>query len=53
MRTVESEGATFSTCLSTCRMGLQEPTISSNIEERSISSRRTRFSLRSRSSVFF
>ena len=53
IRTVESDGATFSTCFSTWRMGLQEPTISSNIEERSISSRRTRFSFRSRSSVFF
>src|SRR5215469_17560970 len=52
MRTVESEGATFSTCLSTCCMGLHEPTISSNIEEPSISSRSTRFSLRSRSSIF-
>src|SRR5215469_17159496 len=53
MRTVESEGATFSTCLSTCCMGLHEPTISSNIEELSISSRSTRFSFWSRSSVVF
>jgi len=40
----------LSTCFNNWRIGFEEPTISSNIEERSISSRRTRFSFRSCSS---
>ncbi len=51
MRTVESVGATFATCDSTRRSGSEDPTISSNIEERSISSRSTRFSFCVRSSL--
>jgi hypothetical protein len=43
IRTVESVGATFDTCASTRRRASEEPTISSNIEERSISSRTRRF----------
>ena len=46
-------GCNLSTFLSNWLMGFEEPTISSNIEERSISSRSTRFSFRSPSSVFF
>src|SRR5262249_15352472 len=53
MRTVVSDSATFSTCFSSWRLGFAQPTISSYIEERSISSRNTRFSFRNRSSVFF
>ena len=44
MSTVESIGATFETCDSTVRRGGEAPTISSNIDVLSISSRRTMFS---------
>ncbi len=43
-RTVESVGATFATCANTLRSAAEDPTISSNIEERSISSRNATFS---------
>jgi hypothetical protein len=43
--------STFSTSVSTRRRGTDDPTISSNIDERSISSRSARFSLRIRSSA--
>ena len=46
MRTVESVGATFATCTSTLRSGSDDPTISSNIDARSISSRNAKFSFR-------
>ncbi len=51
IRTVESEGATFATWRSTLRSASEEPTISSNIESRSICSRNARFSLRVLSSA--
>src|SRR5580700_1966361 len=46
--TVESVGATLSTCESTWRSDSDDPTIVSYIEERSISSRKARISLRFR-----
>jgi hypothetical protein len=45
MRTVESVGATFDTSVSTDCSGAETPTISSNIDVLSISSRRTMFSV--------
>src|SRR6266481_813148 len=51
IRTVEPVGATFDTCLSTRRRVSEEPTISSNIEDCSISSRSATFSLRVLSSL--
>jgi CBS domain containing-hemolysin-like protein len=51
MSTVASVSATFSTCASTRRIAAEEPTISSNIDARSISSRNARFSWRIRSSA--
>src|SRR5229473_6374212 len=46
IRTVETVGATFSTCARTRRSGAEEPTISSNMEDRTMSSRNAMFSLR-------
>src|SRR5919201_1678427 len=51
MSTVASVSATFSTCASTRRSAAEEPTISSNIDARSMSSRNARFSWRIRSSA--
>ena len=51
IKTVESVAATLSTSVSTRRRGRDDPTISSNIDERSISSRSAMFSLRIRSSA--
>ena len=45
MSTVESVVATFATCARTRLRAGEEPTISSNIDERSISSRSARFSV--------
>src|SRR3989442_9822947 len=42
MSTVESVGATLATCASTRRRAVDDPTISSNIDERSMSSRSAR-----------
>jgi hypothetical protein len=52
IRIVESEGATLQTCRSTLCSASEEPTISSNIESRSICSRNARFSLRVLSSAW-
>ena len=46
-----SVGATCETCTNTLRNASKEPTISSNVEDRSISSRSARFSFCIRSSV--
>ena len=51
IKTVESEEATFATWRSTLRSASEEPTMSSNIESRSICSRNARFSLRVLSSA--
>src|SRR6266850_1301706 len=51
IRTVESVGATFAICANTVRSASEEPTISSNIDERTISSRNATFSFRVRSSA--
>ncbi len=51
INTVESDAATLSTWRSTFRSASEEPTMSSNIESRSICSRNARFSLRVRSSA--
>ncbi len=51
IKTVESEAATLSTWRSTLRSASEEPTMSSNIESRSICSRNARFSLRVLSSA--
>src|SRR5262249_58615394 len=53
INTVESVGATFSTCLRTARTDPDIPTISSNIDARLISSRSTTFSFLIRSSARF
>src|SRR5713101_7373766 len=46
IKTVESEGATLVTCRNTLRNDSEEPTMSSNIDSRSICSRNARFSFR-------
>src|ERR1700674_5162470 len=43
IRTVESVGATLETCANTLRSDSEEPTISSNMEERTIYSRSAHF----------
>src|SRR5882762_9283773 len=50
-KTVESVGATFETWISTWRNGSEEPTISSNMDERTMSSLNATFSFRVLSSA--